>query len=96
MPDNARASESRSASKCILVLPTTHHTLLAEEALRSTNVRYLTVPKPEKTVSDCGMAIRIECGDLSRASEALERMEVKFFLQTAYDEIEPIEPEDIP
>lgn len=95
MPDSAHASESQSDSKCILVLPTTHHTLLAEEALRSANVRYLPVPKPQKAVSDCGMAIRIEFGDLLRAAEALERMEVRFFLQKTDDEIEPIEPENI-
>jgi hypothetical protein len=78
------------------VLPTTHHTLLAEEALRSENIRYLPVPKPEKIASDCGMAIRIEGGDFGRAAKALARMDVKFFRKEADDKIEPIEPEDIP
>ncbi len=78
------------------MLPTTHHTLLAEETLRSENIRYLPVPKPEKIASDCGMAIRIESGDLGRAARALAQMDVKFFRKNADDEIEPIEPEDIP
>lgn len=95
MPDLRAASESKDGSKCILVLPTTHHTLLAEKVLQSINVRYLTIPKPQRAVSDCGMAIQIMGDDLKRAADALrkEKMAVKFFLKKTEDEIEPIEPD---
>ena len=98
MPDSRADFESQYGAKCILVLPTTHHTLLAEEVLQSIDVRYLSVPKPQKAVSDCGMAIQIEAVDLAGAADALrkKKMSVDFFLKNAYDEIEPIEPEGIP
>jgi hypothetical protein len=80
-------------SQCILVLPTTHHTLLAEEILQSVNIRYLSVPKPHKAVSDCGMAIQIGARDVARASEALkkERLAVKVFIKRNTGEIECFE-----
>ncbi len=94
MPDHRAASESRDSPKCILVLPTTHHTLLAEKVLQSVNVRYLTIPKPLKAVSDCGMAIQISGADIEKAAGALrrEKMAVDFFLEVSEDEIQPIEP----
>lgn len=95
MSKSARELKFQGGSKCILVLPTTHHTLLAEEVLRSANIRCLPVPKPQKAVSDCGMAIQMECDDLSQAARALKHMDVKFFLRKADDEIEPIDPEKV-
>ncbi len=93
MPDQRTASESRDDPKCVLVLPTTHHTLLAEKVLQSVNVRYLTIPKPQKAVSDCGMAIQIGASDGVRAGDALKKkkLKVKFFLKNDDDEIEPFE-----
>ena len=96
MSDTSHAPESQRTSKCILVLPTTHHTLLAEQALQSANIRYLPVPKPEKATSDCGMAIQIEYDSLPQAAATLEEMDVKFFLKTADDGIETIDTEDLP
>ena len=96
MENGVQASEHRSDPEPLLILPTTHHTLLAEEALRSENIRYLPVPKPDKIASDCAMAIRIDGGDLRRAAKALEKMDVKFFLTGVDGAITPIEPEDIP
>ncbi len=94
MPDSKSAFESQDGSKCILVLRTTHHTLLAEEILQRVDIRYLPIPKPQKAVSDCGLAIQIESDDLARAADALkgEEMTVKFFLKKADNEIEPIDP----
>jgi hypothetical protein len=77
------------------VLTTTHHTLLAEELLQVENIRYFPIPKPQKAVSDCGMALQVKCGDLPQAAKALEKMDVKFFLKKADDEIELISSEDI-
>ena len=96
MSDTPHAPEPKENSKCILVLPTTHHTLLAEQALQSANIRYLPIPKPERATSDCGMAIQIEYDSLSQAAATLKEMDVKFFLKTVDDEIEPIDTGDIP
>jgi hypothetical protein len=87
--------ESDGGPTCILVLPTTHHTLAAEETLRSANIHNLPVPKPSKAASDCGMAIRIKHCDLARAAKALERMDVNFFLEKPGAEIEPVGLEEI-
>ncbi|MBI5117660.1 DUF3343 domain-containing protein [Candidatus Poribacteria bacterium] len=78
-------------AKYIFVLPTTHHTLLAEEILQSLNVHYLPVPKPHKAVSDCGMAIQIEACDLAHACEALksENLSVRVFVKKDTGEIQP-------
>ena len=93
MPKTNHAPEQIDGSKYILVLPTTHHTLLAESLLQSANIHYLPVPKPQKAVSDCGMAIQIEAGDGVRAADVLKnkKLKVKFFLKTDDDEIEPVE-----
>ncbi len=90
-PDNTQSVPDEP--KYILVLPTTHHTLLAEEVLQSVNIRYLPVPKPKKAVSDCGMAIQIGAQDLSAASDALKRENLvfKIFLKRTTGEIEPLE-----
>ncbi|GAB4350045.1 MAG: hypothetical protein Kow0099_33370 [Candidatus Abyssubacteria bacterium] len=82
-----------NGAKYIIVLPTTHHTLLAEKALQAANVRCLPVPKPQKAVSDCGMALQIEAGDLSAALEILDKQEMRsrVFVKTADDGITPWE-----
>jgi hypothetical protein len=95
MPQSGHAYESRPDLACILVLPTTHHTLLAEEILQSENIRYTPIPKPQKAVSECGMALQIRRSKLAQAAKALKKMEVKFFLRNANDEIESIGLEDI-
>ncbi len=91
MPKTNHVPEQIEGSKYILVLPTTHHTLLAESVLQSANIRYLPVPKPQKAVSDCGMAIQIGASDGVRAADALKKkkLKVKFFLKNGDDEIEP-------
>jgi hypothetical protein len=80
---------------CILVLPTTHHTLLAESILQAENIRYLPVPKPQKAVSDCGMAIQISLGDVSHALAALreQKLSVKAFVKRKDGGVEPLDPE---
>jgi len=95
MPNSAQAFETPADCKCILVLSTTHHTLLAEEKLQSQNIRYIPIPKPQKAISECGMALQIKHGDLRRAATALQAMDVRFFLRRGDDEIEPITSKDI-
>jgi hypothetical protein len=91
MSNQARQS-ARASAKYIIVLPTTHHTLLAEKALHAANVRSLTVPKPQKAVSDCGLALQIEPDDLHAAMEILtaRKMRFKVFAKKADGDIEPL------
>lgn len=92
MRDHQNATPSDEPPKYILVLPTTHHTLLAENLLQSVNVRYLPVPKPQKALSDCGMAVEISADDLEQAREVLTKraLDVKIFLKDRRGEVKPL------
>lgn len=92
MTDSFETISPSPETEYILVLSTTHHTLLAEEILRSVNIRYLPIPKPLKAVSDCGMAIQIDVRDLSRACDALknESLAVRVFVKKITGEIEEV------
>lgn len=95
MAKSAHAYEPKADLMCILVLPTTHRTLLAEEILQSENIRYSPIPKPLKAISECGMALRLQYESLSQAAKSLEKMDVTFYLQKADGEIALIRSEDI-
>lgn len=86
---------SREITAYILVLPTTHHTLLAESFLQAANIRYLPVPRPRKAVSDCGMAIQISPDDVWQALAALreQKLSVIAFVKRVDGGIEPLESE---
>ncbi|UCF31446.1 MAG: DUF3343 domain-containing protein [bacterium] len=66
----------------LVVFPTTHLTLKAEQVLRGAGIAHRTILKPRKVSSDCGLAIRLQWEDLDRAAGILE--EAKHLPATFY------------
>ncbi|MDF1535378.1 MAG: DUF3343 domain-containing protein [bacterium] len=69
----------------VVVFPTAHLTLKAESLLEKAGVRHRTVMKPRRISSDCGLAIRIDPGDLQRIRKLLEESNtdpVGFFMES--------------
>ena len=56
----------------VVVMPTTHLTLKAETVLENAGINCRTVMKPRKISSDCGLAIRIDEGELDRVRQLLD------------------------
>ena len=81
MPDKDLVPEKN----LVIVFPTTHLTLKAETVLEQAGVKHRTVMKPRKISSDCGLAIRIDAGDLQRIRELFEKNSLSpmgFFMET--------------
>ncbi|MFP4057356.1 MAG: DUF3343 domain-containing protein [Candidatus Brocadiia bacterium] len=56
----------------LLLFPSIHHVLAAEQALREAGVGFELVPVPREISPDCGMAVTVDTGERSRALAALE------------------------
>jgi hypothetical protein len=61
----------------VIVFPTTHLTLKAESILEQAEVMHRTVMKPRKISSDCGLAIRVNDGDLQHIRDLLDERSVE-------------------
>ena len=62
----------------VLLFNSTHHALSAEDLLEEEGFAIDTVPAPESVRADCGLAIKIDKGDIVSAGAALNRARIEF------------------
>ncbi len=62
----------------LLLFPSTHQALAAEECLRAAGVKIEVVPTPPEFSSGCGLAIRVMLSDLEGVRAALSLHGVRY------------------
>lgn len=60
-----------SALDCVMLLPSIHFVLKAEQLCRQRGLAHDLVPVPRKISADCGMALAFNCGDLTAVREVV-------------------------
>ncbi|MHB8870370.1 MAG: DUF3343 domain-containing protein [Thermoleophilia bacterium] len=58
-------------ARVVLVFATTHAAMAAEDALREEGIPLQVIPLPRWVAADCGLALRLEEGDVARAEEEI-------------------------
>ena len=62
----------------LLLFPSTHQALAAEDALRRAGIDLRVIPAPQEYTSGCGLAIRVSARDFVTACEVLTSRTVRF------------------
>jgi hypothetical protein len=62
----------------LLLFPSTHQALAAEDALRRAGIDLRVIPAPQEYTSGCGLAIRVAARDFVAACEVLTTRAVRF------------------
>jgi hypothetical protein len=62
----------------LLLFPSTHQALAAEDALRQAGIDLRVIPAPQKYTSGCGLAIRVAARDFVPACEVLTTRTIRF------------------
>ena len=57
----------------VITFDSIHRVMKAEKILKRENVSITLIPKPRQISSDCGMVVQIDCVELERAQEILDR-----------------------
>ncbi len=58
------SGRARAPLRCVMLLPSIHFVLKAEQLCRRQQLAHDLVPVPRQISSDCGMALAFQCGDL--------------------------------
>ena len=58
--------------KCVITFNSIHRVMKAEKILKREGVSITLVPTPRRISSDCGMVVRVDCGELDRAQKILK------------------------
>ncbi len=64
--------------QALLLFPSTHQALAAEDALRRAGIDLSVIPAPQEYTSGCGLAIRVAARDVVAACEVLTSRTVRF------------------
>jgi len=64
--------------KALLIFPSTHEVMEAEDSLRELGVEVELVPAPRAISSDCGMCVEVEMDELEQALEAVAEPEAVY------------------
>ena len=73
------ASDGDPAGR-VLLFPSTHQALAAEDALRRAHIVLKVIPVPPQYSAGCGLAIRVGEDDVRDACDVLERSTVRYTL----------------
>ena len=57
----------------LILLNSAHETLKMENRLEKAGIAFRTISKPLSAGKDCGLALRIDAGDLAKALEIAEK-----------------------
>lgn len=60
-------------ARVVLVFASTHAAIAAEDALREEGIPLQVIPLPRWVSAGCGLALRLEEGDVTRAEGAIGR-----------------------
>ncbi len=72
--------------QCVITFNTVHWVMKAEKILVANDIPVTLIPTPRQISSDCGMAVLVDCKEMTRAKTILD--EGDFKIEGAY-EIEP-------
>jgi len=62
---------------CYITFPSIYFALRAEAMLKQITLDFKMVPVPRSISSSCGVALRLSCADLPRATEILAQNQVE-------------------
>ncbi len=55
----------------MITFSTTHRVMKAEKVLMAHDIPVRLIPTPRQVSSDCGMAVEVDCSDMTRAKSVL-------------------------